>query len=176
MRGQDSAAPDDSFTLTVLQWLTTDQAQPPALADRAVAHSFDGSTRVSVSEMASRFAGARVLASAIYNGKPGTLASDLSRQLRSIEDIAPEALAPLIVDPAKTDRANTVAGEWASTSLQAESTDTVGALVLWHADERTHSLLEGASPKPRLVLVLFRASRTADGHTLARIAFGNIGG
>lgn len=175
VRGEDATKPDDTFALSLIHWLTIDQSQPPTVADRAVAHTFDRATRLAASEMACRFSGARVLASASYTGKPTTLASDVSRQLRSIDDIPSENLAPLLVDPAKTDRANAVAGEWAMSSLQADPTDTIGALVLWHADEHAHSLLDGATPRPHLVLVLFRATGDASrGYQLQRLAWGDI--
>jgi hypothetical protein len=158
------------------EWMTAAQSSAsPELASKSTAVSFDRATRRDAAAMASRLASARLIAVAVYNGQPTTLAGDLSRQLRAIEDIPEEKRRPLLVDPSKVTRANEVAAAWANDLLECTDRDAVAACVYWFADEKTHSLLAGAEPEYRLYLVLTRFTRGANSPwAVARIAWGPV--
>lgn len=157
-------------------WMTSQSTAPsPEIAAKASVTSLDRSTRRDAAAMASRLPGARLVAIAVYQGKPATLASDLSRQLRAIEDIPEEKRRPLLVDPSKATRADEVAAVWASDLLECTERDAVAACVYWYADEKNHSLMSGAAAEPQLYLVLIRFTRGNESpFALARIAWGPV--
>ena len=158
-------------------WMTAPGASTsPEIADKASVTSLDRSTRRDAAAMASRLAGARLVAIAVYQGKPTTLATDVSRQLRLVEDIPEEHRRPLLVDTSKSTRADEIAAAWASDLLECTDRDAVAVSVYWFADEKTHSLMSGAEAEPQLYLVLTRFTRGNESpYALARIAWGPVG-
>lgn len=173
------AEPAVALLPQTIQWLTTPPTPTqiaPALADGAMAVAFDTKTSTSASDMAARFEGATVLAATISQGLPSTLASDLSQQL-AVTDLVPlTTVATLIVDKDRASRADRTAANWVNDLLKPKPDDQVGAYVLWYADTKTHSLLSGAAPEPKLVMVLFSAQVT-DGQPprITSIAWGVLG-
>lgn len=159
------------------EWLTAREiADAPASVAGATVISLDRATKRDLATLASRLNGGRLLASAVYTGKPTSLASDLSQQLRAIEDVPADLLKPLIVDETQATRVDEIACAWAFQLLEANSADAVAAAVYWYADERTHSLLDGAEPRAQLVLVLVRMTRdSSDGELkVGRVAWGPV--
>lgn len=137
--------------------------------------SLNRSAAVDAHLMGSRLAGARLLACATYSGPASTPATDLSAQLKEITDVPHEALKPLIIDPSRAARADSIAREWLADLLQAGPQDGIGVGVFWFADSRTHSLLDGAEPESRLVMVLIKLSRREDGtDQVSRIVWGPL--
>lgn len=157
-------------------WMTAPGASAaPEIAPKASATSLDRATRRDAAAMASRLAGARLIAIAVYQGKPTTLATDLSRQLRLVEDIPEEKRRPLLVDVSKGARADEVAAIWASDLLECNDRDAVAVCVYWFADEKTHSIMSGAEAEPQLHLVLTRFTRGNDSpYAIARTAWGPV--
>jgi hypothetical protein len=171
----DEASPD-LLQPTVL-WLTRPSVpadQRPAVADDALVTPLDKPSHSPASELAGRFEGATVLAAAIYRGVPATMASDLSQQLAVTEAVPALAVAPLVVDKERYARADKTAGQWVGDLLKLSADDHVGVCVLWFADAKTHSLLDGTAAEPKLVLVLFKAAHVDGKPVLKRFAWGPV--
>jgi hypothetical protein len=160
----------------VNEWMTTPQSSAtPEITAKATVSSLDRTTRSDASSMASRLVGARLVAIAVYHGKPTTLAGDVSRQLRGVEDIPEEKRRPLLVEASKVARANDVAAKWADELLECNDRDSVAVSVYWFADDRTHSLMSGSEPEPRLYMVLTRFTHGSESpYAIARIAWGPV--
>ncbi|HEY0009921.1 MAG TPA: hypothetical protein VGB55_14435 [Tepidisphaeraceae bacterium] len=148
----------------VVRWLITpaEEKPNPLIAADATATTLDQLSRTAAHSLAGRFEGAVVLAGAVYEGTPQTMAGDLSDQLSENTEVPAASLKPLLIDSTRVEKGNKVAAQWIGDLLRAGATDYVGVCVLWHADLQEHSVLDGASPKPQLVMVLFSASRDAE--------------
>jgi hypothetical protein len=167
----------DDLAGRFLTWLTADAALPPdALADGAVHVPLDKSTKSDAAHLAAHFAGGRVIATAVYTGRPTTLASDVSQQVQAGEGVPADKLAPLIVQPTRTTRANQVAADFVADLLACGENDTVGVAVVWYPDVKRHSLLNGATPEMKLALVAFVAPAVKEGQPpkITRVALGDV--
>ena len=160
-----------------LTWLTADAPTPPdVLAGGAIYTPLDKSTKADAAGLAAHFAGGRVIATAVCTGRPTTLASDVSQQVQADEGVPDEKLAPLVVHPTRTARANQVAADFVVDLLACGENDTVGVAVVWYPDARRHILLNGATPEMKLALVAFVAPPAKDGEVLkiTRVAIGDV--
>ncbi|GIW75433.1 MAG: hypothetical protein KatS3mg104_0496 [Phycisphaerae bacterium] len=158
------------------EWITgTESATSPAIAPQATARSLDQSSQSDLSTMDGRLTGAKIVSIRIYRGKPQTLASDISDQIREQSDIPFEKRKPLLVDPQRASKANKISEEWSSELLEIGESDVVAVLVYWFADSRTHSLLSGSEPEPYLHLVFIRYTPLSDStYAIARIVWGPV--
>ncbi len=158
------------------EWITTTTPNElPAIKPGGLVLSLDRATQFNLSTMAARLSGARLLAAEVYEGKPATLAGDLSRQLRACQDVGQENLKPLFLSDSNEKRLNDIACDFACELLDFKPGDSVAAMVYWFADEKTHSLMRGAEPEPKLILVLMKLRKTGENYELDRIAWGVAG-
>jgi len=110
-----------------------------------------------INELAARFRGARALAVVTYAGVPKTLASDLSQQIKLVDDLPAADLRALVLAGDKTKHADEVASEWMTDVLGIKGDEPTGVIVLWHADPvETASLTDAPAPPARLVMIAFK--------------------
>lgn len=170
-----AVTPEATAANRLAQWLCgqDEPAAKSALAVDASAVDVVRSRPMGMGELAGRFQGARVLAVLTYAGAPKTLASDLSQQLKQIEDIAGADLRPLICSNEKTRQADDTAADWMTDVLRIKEGDASGVIILWHAEPiQTASITETAAPQPRLVMIAFKlvSPRSGGAPVVQRIA------
>jgi hypothetical protein len=170
----DTAAPGDFFAASAVAVPFEKPAKGVLAAAPASASASDSPT--DPAQLAASFNGGHVLAMAVYTGRPTSLATDLSQQLQTAENIPAERLRALIVPPARAARANQVAADFINELLSIGDDDAVGVAVIWYSDAKHHSLLDGATPEMKLAMVMFVASPPKPGEPLKinRIAYGNL--
>ncbi len=176
-RAEDPQAAVTRLVAQVTAWLTNPVTTPtPWSIDGASVVSLDRASNRDLATAASRLAGGRLLASAVYPGRPATLATDLSGQLQVVEDVPADLIKPLLVAPSNAQRCNEIAGNWAATLLDARDDDPIAAFVYAHADEDNHSLLDGAEAKVQIMMVLIRVTRDprAGDLRIGRVAIGSV--
>lgn len=168
-----SPAMETAAVLT--QWLTDgpDGLRGRLIASDATAFDVTRSRPMALGELAGRFPQARVLTVLTYEGRPATLASDLSQQLKQIDDVPSNELAPLILTTDKPQRADEIAGEWVADVLRLTDRDPNGVIVLLHSDPVETASLTDAPPQRRLVMIVFKLGRSDRGNTLSvrRLAY-----
>lgn len=173
----ETVSPDLSQAVSQThEWMTgSEPSANPVIADRAIARSLDRFAQSDASVMAGRLTGAKLVSIKVYRGKPKTLASDISEQLREQSDIPIEKRRPLLVEPERAPKANKIAEEWACELLGMTESDVAAVLIYWFADLKTHTLLAGAEPEPQLHLVLIRYTPLPDStYAIGRIAWGPV--
>jgi hypothetical protein len=158
------------------QALTTgDPATIKAMLDTSCqVKRFTGEDKEDASQMLRRVAGGQVLGAHGYVYPPMVMAADIAADFKTAAAVPDNLKKQMIPDADEAmKRANATAAQWVGASLDAQTGDRVGAIVLWCPRSQVPGMVPGVSSTAEPVFVLVKAQEASkDKFRIRQIVYG----